>query len=133
MQRGIYDSISDRGPDRVRCLLDALFDNLLDGSGAALTWKQLWERCWKEPLATLRGAGVQPAAKVRQAVYRAREILDRYFASEAGKRWAHRIVILPNEYRLQLRLNTEQFDLEDETPFLDEPFPGDDASEAGNE
>jgi len=127
MQQGIYELIAERGPDRVRCVLDRLFDNFLDGEETALTWKQLWEGCWKEPLTSLRGGDVQPSAKVRQTVYRAREYMERYFASEAGEHWAFRTVIEPNEYRLRLKPNTAGST--DDSPFLDSEFPDSDSPE----
>ena len=105
MRRGILDSIADRGTDRARCIISLLFDNYVAGVVRAPNWRHLWEACWKEPLDKRRGSDVEPAATVRQAVYRAREIIDRYFKSDAGNHRQYRAVIEPNEYRLRFESN----------------------------
>jgi hypothetical protein len=123
MQQEIYASIAERGPDRTRCILNRLFENYLNGVETAPTWKDLWKECWNEPLDSRRGAEVEQSRTVRQAIHRTREILDRYFASEAGQRWPSRAVIEQNDYRISFtrRLPEEQLD---GSPFIDSPFPG---------
>ena len=73
---------------------------------------------------TRRGAETEYSAKVRQAVYRLREITDRYFSSEAGQRWAWRAVIEQNEYRIRLERQIRESDEAADSPFLDSQFPG---------
>ena len=73
---------------------------------------------------TRRGAETEYSAKVRQAVYRLREITDRYFSSEAGQRWAWRAVIEQNEYRIKLERQPQEGDDAAAPPFIDSQFPG---------
>jgi hypothetical protein len=119
----ILASIADRGSDRSRRLLGLLFEDYVAGRETIPTWRELWEKCWDEPLGSLRGSDVQPARTVGQAIYRLREILDRYFAGEAGQRFPFYFVIEPNKYRL--RIVTKAPDGEDlsDSPFLDSQFP----------
>ena len=122
MHKEISESIAERGPDRIRCVLNLLFENHLTHVDAAPTWKELWTTCWTEPLTTLRGGDVQPSAKVRQTIYRLREIMNHYFETEAGQRWPSRAVIAPNEYRLQFPPQSSADELPD-SPFIDSAFP----------
>jgi hypothetical protein len=101
MQQEVLASIADRGTDRARCILTRLFENSLKGIETAPSWKDLWKECWTETIDTRRGADSEQSQTVRQAVYRAREVLDRYFATEAGQRWPSRAVIGPNDYRIR--------------------------------
>jgi hypothetical protein len=120
MHQEISDSIAERGSDRSRCVLKLLFDNYLNGVSKAPTWKELWTSCWNEPVEPGRGADVGPSATVRQAIYRVREILDRYFSSSAGARWAFRALIEENEYRLRFAPNrSSDDDDEPDPPLLD--------------
>jgi hypothetical protein len=57
-----------------------------------------------------RGAALHAAAKVRQTVYRAREIMARYYTSDRGRRWKLRAAIEGSEYRIAFKPN----DLEDD-------------------
>jgi Type IV secretion-system coupling protein DNA-binding domain len=110
MRQGILASIADRGPDRSRCIINLLFDNHVGGVVRVPTWRHLWDACWKEPIEERRGADVEPANTVRQAVYRTREIMDRYFKSDAGRHWSYRAVIESNEYRLRFEANNRESD-----------------------
>ena len=110
MRQGILASIAERGPDRTRCIINLLFDNHVGGFVRVPTWRHLWDACWKEPIENRRGADVEPASTVRQAVYRGREIMDRYFESDSGKHWSYRAVIESNEYWLKFELNNRQSD-----------------------
>jgi hypothetical protein len=105
MRQEVLDSIAERGPDRSKCILQLLFENHLKNVETAPSWKDLWKACWKEPLDTRRGADVHQSATVRQAVSRARDQLDRYFSSDAGKIWKDRAVIEPHEYRVHFKPN----------------------------
>jgi hypothetical protein len=120
----ILESIADRGGDRSRRVFRILFEAFQAGRDTTPTWRELWEKCWDEPLGSLRGSDVQPARTVSQAVYRLREILERYFASDRGSRFPFYFVIEPNQYRL--RLKTRSIENEDTSgpPFLDSQFPG---------
>jgi hypothetical protein len=60
---------------------------------------------------------------VGQAVYRLKEILDRYFSSDEGRRYSFSIGIELNHYRLRLVPKPPDDDAELNTPFLDSPFP----------
>jgi hypothetical protein len=122
MESEIAATIKDRGPERSRCVLSFLFENYRNGVESAPTWRQLWEKCWKEPLSTLRGADTQPAAKVRQTIYRLRQILAEYFESEAGRRWPQQATISLNEYCLRFLPNEPTEELPD-SPFIDSTFP----------
>ncbi|MCX6602244.1 MAG: type IV secretory system conjugative DNA transfer family protein [Acidobacteria bacterium] len=116
-------SIADRGSDRSRRLLMLLFESYLAGRETTPTWRELWEKCWDEPLGSQRGSDVQPARTVGQAVYRLREILDRYFTSEAGQRFPFHFVIEPNKYRLRIVIKTTDSEELNDPPFLDSQFP----------
>jgi hypothetical protein len=109
MRDEILESVAERGPDRTRCVLSLLFQNYLDSVETAPTWKDLWRECWKETIDERRGGAVQASGKVRQTVYRAREIMARYYTSDRGRRWKLRAAIDGNEYRIILKPN----DLED--------------------
>jgi hypothetical protein len=127
MREEILFSITERGgPERARCLLDFLFQNYLDGVEEAPTWQELWKKCWREPLDTRRGADIAYAKKVRSAVSRSREFLDRYFSDHP---WRLRAVIDQGDYRLRFVLPTPESDQLDVPPFLDSPFPGSDFPE----
>lgn len=119
----ILASIADRGSDRSRCLIKLLFENHLAGTLEAPTWRELWEKCWDEPLSSLRGADVMPANTVRQAVYRAREILERFAESDAGSKFPYYAVIETNEYRLRIVPRDQDSDDDSDGPFLDSRFP----------
>ena len=119
----ILASIADRGSDRSRRLLALLFEDYFAGRQSIPTWRELWEKCWDEPLGSLRGSDVQPSRTVGQAIYRLREILDRYFTSDTGQRFPFTFVIEPNKYQLRvLRKTTEKEELSD-SPFIDSQFP----------
>jgi hypothetical protein len=120
MRQAILESIKERGPDRSKCILTLLFENHLNGVQKAPTWKDLWKECWKEPLDLRRGADVHQSATVRQAVSRARDHLDRYFFSDAGRAWAQRAVIEPSEYRVTFKPNISNDEEAPEEPFFPE-------------
>ncbi len=119
----ILASIADRGSDRSKRLLSLLFENHLAGRESTPTWRELWEKCWDEPLGSQRGSDVQPARTVGQAVYRLREILDRYFTGEIGQRVPFYFVIEPNKYRLRIAFRTIDNEELTDPPFLDSQFP----------
>jgi len=100
MRDAIIASIAERGQDRSRCLITLLFDNYLEGIEEVPSWRDLWRACWKEPIDTKRGGDVLPASTVRQAVYRAREMMNRYFETDAGRLWRVRADIEANDYRI---------------------------------
>jgi len=110
MQQEILSSISERGPDRSRCIVNLLFENHLEGKMEAPSWKELWQHCWDEPLDSRKGADVQRSANVRQAVYRLREILDRFFEEPVGRKWRVRASIQLEEYRLVFESNRPDTD-----------------------
>ncbi|HEY3739229.1 MAG TPA: type IV secretory system conjugative DNA transfer family protein, partial [Bryobacteraceae bacterium] len=118
LQQEILASISERGPDRSRCILNLLFENHLSGAIDAPTWKDLWRKCWDEPLDSKKGADVQRAANVRQAVYRLREIIDRFFEEVSGRKWRVRVTIQPEEYRLLFSSNLSEADHGSGPPML---------------
>jgi hypothetical protein len=101
IRQGILDSINERGPDRSKCLVNLLFDNYVNGVERVPTWEDLWKECWGEPLSSLRGANIQPAATLRQAVSRVRDYAARYFADPISARWPFRAVIELSDYRLR--------------------------------
>lgn len=105
MRDEILESVAERGPDRTRCVLSLLFQNYLDSVETAPTWKDLWRECWKETIDERRGGAVQASGKVRQSVYRAREIMDRYYSSDRGRRWKLRAVIESSEHRISFKPN----------------------------
>src|SRR5262249_45281908 len=105
MRDEILATIVDRGSDRSKRVLTFLFENYLQGSARPLKWQELWTKCWDEPLDSRRGASAQQSQTVRQAVYRLRDILDQYFASEPGQRWPHRAFIEPTKYFLRFKPN----------------------------
>lgn len=110
MQKEVIASISERGADRSRALLTLLFENHLNGVPDAPSWKDLWAKCWDEPLQTKRGGQLEQAKIVRQAVSRARDMLERYFGSEAGQRWRHEALIGQNDYRLTFQAREPEDD-----------------------
>lgn len=125
MRDAILSSIPDRGgPDVSRRILNLLFDNYLKDVATAPTWKEIWKECWNEPLDTRRGAELESAGKVRSAIYRVREFIDRYFESDAGQLWPVRVTIEQNEYRLKLTSNSVEDEEVGGSPFLDSAFPG---------
>jgi hypothetical protein len=134
MKEGILGSIADRGgPDVARCILKLLFDNFLNGVTVAPTWRDLWKDCWKKPIDTRRGADVEYSSTVRQAIYRLREMMDRYFESDAGQLWPVRAVIDQNEYRLRLETQPPENNGLSDSPFIDSPFPGSDVEDEEDE
>jgi len=124
MRQEVLDSIAERGPDRSKCILNLLFANYLKGTETALTWKDLWRECWQEQIDTRRGADTEYSKTVRQAVSRTRDHLDRYFASEAGQKWAYVATIDLNAYRLRIEPRIAEDDELSDSPFLDSSFPG---------
>jgi hypothetical protein len=125
MRQAILDSIADRGgPDISRRIINLLFDNHLKGVQAAPSWRGLWMECWREPIDTRRGADTEQSAKVRQAVSRVRDIMDRFFETEAGRRWPLRAVIEQNEYRIRLERQSPEDETLSDSPFIDSQFPG---------
>ncbi len=120
---GILASIADRGSDRSRRILELLFNDYLAGRETVPTWRELWEKCWDEPLTSGRGSEVQPARTVGQAVYRVKEILERYFGSAAAESLPFYFIIDSNKYRLRLVVKTDEDEESGGPPFLDSLFP----------
>lgn len=117
----ILSTIADRGADRSKKLLSVLVKAYVEGRETPLTWRELWAECWDEPLTSLRSADTVPSRTVGQAIYRLREILQRYFESDRGSLHPFFFVIEQNQLRVLHRDLT--LDEGDGAPFLDSAFP----------
>lgn len=120
----ILATIANRGGEqRSKRVFEILFDAYLSGRATTPTWKELWEKCWDQPLSSLRGSDVEPSGAVRSVIYRLREILQRFFKSEAGERLPFRLELEQNRYRLVLVMKVAEEEEVSDSPFLDSQFP----------